>query len=89
MTGKRENKSPHPAGWSWRRLRADEEETASVLLRRILDEATVAPQGNGRSWLVVQMTNREIDDLAAWGCQSEDVEEDDPGEDSAIGWRRK
>lgn len=60
----------------------DEEGEASYLLRMIINKMHVTISESGEIKFDGSLTDGELDRLCIWGSANEDLEEDDPPEDS-------
>jgi hypothetical protein len=63
-------------------LEKDEDGEASDLLRLLIKRSDATVIGDGMVHLDLDLTNSEMDWLCSWNSESEDLEDDDPEEDS-------
>lgn len=64
------------------RFRAEVDQGARVLLEMLIDRMHVSRSEQGRNVMEVPLSDAEMDALCEWGADIEDMEEDDPREDS-------
>lgn len=62
-------------------LLTEEARTATSLLSRIVERSSLIRQGDGLAFVLIELTEAELDDLCAFGSTLEDLEPE-PDEDA-------